>query len=128
MCFYCGSDLEEVLVQVRSSFQLQQEPEAKLIIRPCSSLPGASAAPSSAVTHVFMVSKTRPSTPGLWSLLVCGDQVPSPVAFCESFLMGMHLVRILAMVPDPGPGFGPGLGPSPGPGSSPGPCPGPCSV
>lgn len=72
MCFYCGSDLgeeelgEEVLVQVRSSSQLQQEPEAELILRPCSILLAA-AALSSAVTHVFMVSRTRPS--GLWSRL-----------------------------------------------------------
>lgn len=107
MCFYCGSDLEEelgeeelgeeVLVLVRSSSQLQQEPEAELILRPCSSLLAA-AALSSAVTHVFMVSRTRPSAPGLWSLLGCGDHVPSPVAFSESVLMVMNLVLVLVLV------------------------------
>lgn len=88
MCFYCGlttlpdleEEVEEILVLVGSSSQLQQEPEAELALRPCSSLPAA-AAPSSSVTHVFMVSRTRPRAPGLWSLLGCEDHISSPVAF-----------------------------------------------
>lgn len=106
MCFYCGSDLEEtleeILVLVRSSSKLQQNPKAELALCPCSSL-GAAAALSSSVTCIFMVSRTRSSAPGLWSLLGCGDHIPSLVAFSKLVLMDVNLtlVSVLALVQVP---------------------------